>query len=94
MSPSQFKSTIRMVVGSFAAGAGAMVVFGLIGPVMVQTSLSVREAMAADLRQEAPLIEPLDVQAIEAQLAAAERSMAAARASTDDDIARLARLTR
>jgi len=93
MSP-QLKSTVRMVIGSFAAGAGAMVLFGLIGPVMVQSSLSVREAMAAELAAEAPLIQPLDVAAIERQLDAANSSLDAARASTADDIARLDALTR
>lgn len=92
MSP-HLKPTVRMVIGSFAAGAGAMVLFGLIGPVMVQSSLSVREAMAAELAAERPLIEPLDVAAIEAQLNAANASMEAARATTDDDIARLMALT-
>ncbi|MBL8531863.1 MAG: hypothetical protein JNK94_09025 [Hyphomonadaceae bacterium] len=43
---------------------------------------------------ERPVIEPLDVAAVRAQLAAAETTMAAARATTDDDIARLMRLTR
>jgi hypothetical protein len=91
MSP-HLKPTVRMVIGSFAAGAGAMVLFGLIGPVMVQSSLSVREAMAAELAAEQQVLAPLDVAAIERQLDAAQSSVNAARASTDDDIARLARL--
>jgi hypothetical protein len=81
-----------MVVASFAAGAGAMVLVGLVGPVAVQGGLSVRDAFASTVEERAPVIEPLDVVAIEAQLAAADRQMAEMRAGTDDDVARLARL--
>lgn len=89
MSPSQAKATIRMVVASFAAGAGAMVLVGLVAPVAMQGGLSMREAFANEMNQQAPAIEPLDVAAIEATLADAERSMAVARASTDDNVRRL-----
>ena len=92
MSPSQTKATMRMVVASFAAGAGAMVLVGLVGPVAVQGGLSVRDAFAANVEQTEPLIQPLNVEAIEAQLAAADRQMDEMRASTDDDVAHLAQL--
>ena len=65
----------------------------LVGPVAVKSGLSVREAFAAEVRQTQPMIEPLDVAAIEARLADADRTMTAMRATTDDDIARLRRLT-
>jgi len=41
------------------------------------------------MEQQAPALEPLDVVAIEAQLADAERLMAAAREGTDDNVSRL-----
>ena len=93
MSPSQTKATIRMVVASFAAGASAMALVGLVAPVAMQGGLSMREAFANEMTQQAPAVEPLDVAAIEATLADAERSMAAARASTDDNVSRLQALS-
>jgi len=93
MSPTQIRATTRMIVASFAAGVGAMVLVGLVAPVAMQGGLSVRDAMASQVEARAHLIEPLNVEAIEAQLTAAERAMAAARAETDDDMARLERLS-
>jgi hypothetical protein len=93
MSPSQVKATTRMVVASFAAGAGAMVLFGLVAPVAMQGGLSVRDAFAATVEQRAPAIEPLDVAAIEAQLAEADRAMTTMRDSTADEMAQLQRLS-
>ena len=92
MSPSNVKATVRMVVASFAAGAGAMVLVGLVAPVAMQGGLSMRDAFANEMNQQAPALEPLDVAAIEATLADAERSMASARASTDDNVSRLQQL--
>lgn len=92
MSPSNVKATVRMVVASFAAGAGAMVLVGLVAPVAMQGGLSMRDAFANEMTQQASAIEPLDVAAIEATLADAERSMAAARATTDDRVSRLQQL--
>ena len=89
MSPSNVKATVRMVVASFVAGASAMVLVGLVAPVAMQGGLSMRDAFANEMTQQAPAIEPLNVEAIEATLADAERSMAAARASTDDNVSRL-----
>ena len=93
MSPSQTKATIRMVVASFVAGAGAMVLVGLVAPVAMQGGLSMRDAFANEMTQQAPAVEPLNVVAIEATLAEAERSMDAARASTDDNVSRLQALS-
>lgn len=89
MSPSNVKATVRMVVASFVAGASAMALVGLVAPVAMQGGLSMREAFANEMEQQAPAIEPLDVAAIEAQLADAERLMADARTSTDDNVRRL-----
>ena len=89
MSSLQVKATVRMVVASFAAGAGAMALVGLVAPVAMQGGLSMRDAFADQLEQQAPVIAPLDVAAIEAQLADADRLMAAARETTDDNVGRL-----
>jgi hypothetical protein len=92
MSPSQTKATIRMVAASFAAGVSAMLLLGLVAPVAVQGGLSVRDAIALPDTQ-APIIEPLDVAAIEAQLAKAQAEMDASRARTDGAMERLERLS-
>ena len=89
MSPSNIKATVRMVVASFVAGASAMALVGLVAPVAMQGGLSMREAFANEMEQQAPALEPLDVVAIEAQLADAERLMAVAREGTDDNVSRL-----
>jgi len=89
MSPSNVKATVRMVVASFVAGASAMALVGLVAPVAMQGGLSMREAFANEMEQQAPALEPLDVVAIEAQLADAERLMAVAREGTDDNVSRL-----
>jgi hypothetical protein len=89
MSPSNLKATVRMVVASFVAGASAMALVGLVAPVAMQGGLSMREAFANEMEQQAPALEPLDVVAIEAQLADAERLMTAARQGTDDNVSRL-----
>ena len=94
MSPSHTKATVRMVVASFAAGAGAMALVGLVAPVAMKGGLSMRDAFAVQIEHQAPLIQPLDVVAIEAQLAEAERLMAAARETTDDNVTRLEALAR
>ncbi len=93
MTPSNAKATTRMIVASFVAGASAMVLMGLVAPVLVQSGPLVREAFASEMQHTRPVIEPLDVEAIQAQLAEADRAMDAVRATTDDDIARLRRLT-
>lgn len=93
MSPSQSKATARAVVASFVAGASAMVAVGLVVPVTVQSGLAIREAFASTMAAEAPLIAPLDVAAVEAQLAEVDRAVSASRASTADELARLDRLS-
>lgn len=94
MSPAdaKLKSTFRMIVGSFIAGAAAMVIVGLVAPMAVQGGLSVRDAMAATVDHNAPVVQPLDVTAVRAELAAADASMQAARVSTEASIERLDRL--
>lgn len=94
MSSSQTQAIRRMVVGSFAAGVGAMLLVGLVAPVAMKGGLSVRDAFAATIEQRQPAIEPLDVAAIEAQLAEADRLMAEMRASTSDEMVMLQRLAR
>ncbi len=93
MSLAQNKFTFHMVFASFVAGVGAMVLAGFVAPVAIKGGLTIREAMAATVRAEAPAIEPLDVAAIQAQLADAERSMESTRAATDGAMARLDRLS-
>lgn len=88
------KATTRMIATSFVAGAGLMLLVGLAVPLTQMGMLSVRGAEASTREVTGQLIEPLDVPAIQAQLAAADQSMRAARATTDDDIARLNSLTR
>lgn len=94
MSSPQVKATMRMVFASFAAGAGAMMLVGLVGPIAVQGGLSMREAMASQVETRAALVEPLDVEAIQAQLAAADAAMETMRASTADEMQRLEQLAR
>jgi len=94
MLSAQTKATTRMVVASFAAGVSAMVLLGLVAPVAMKGGLSVRDAFAAEVEQRAPAIEPLDVEAIEAQLAEADRLMAAMRETTADEMIQLERLSR
>ena len=95
MSPAdaKLKSTFRMIAGSFIAGAAAMVMLGLVAPMAVKGGLSVRDAMAATVDHSAPAVQPLNVAEIRAELAAADRSMDAARASTEASIERLDRLS-
>ncbi len=88
-------ATLRMVVASFGTGVCFMLCLGLALPLTAKGALwSVRAAEASAFERQAPLIEPLDVTAIEAQLDAAEASVISARASTAREIARLNRLTR
>lgn len=94
MSSSQTQAIRRMVVGSFAAGVGAMLLVGLVAPIAMKGGLSVRDAFAATIEQRQAAIEPLDVAAIEAQLAEADRLMADMRASTSDEVVMLQRLAR
>lgn len=88
------KATMRMIATSFAAGASLMLVVGLAVPLTQMGLLSVRGAEASERAQQEQLIQPLDVEAVRAQIAAADQTMQAARASTNDDIARLNQLTR
>jgi len=91
MTPTQ-KATFRLVAASFIAGAGAMVLVGLVGPIAVNGGLELREALAAQV-EERPAIEPLDVAAVRARLAEADRNLSSMRESTADDITRLQQLS-
>lgn len=93
MSPSNTKTTMRTVVASFLAGAGAVVLVGFVAPVTLKGGLSIRDAVAASFETREPAIEPLDVAAIEAQLARADREMQAMRETTADEMHRLDRLS-
>lgn len=87
------KPTIRIIATSFAAGAGAMVLAGLVVPVALQGGLSIRDAMAATVAAETvQTVEPLDVAAVQAQLAEAVRGIETARLATEGEIAKLDRL--
>jgi hypothetical protein len=94
MSPAdaKLKATTRTIVASFIAGASAMVLVGLIAPIAVKGGLSVRDAMAATVTT-APLVQPLDVAAVRAQIAAAQTTVDAARAETEGQIERLDQLS-
>jgi len=92
MSPTQRKATIRLVVGSFIGGASLMAVVGLVGPVAVQGGLSVRDAFASRFQEPAPLIEPLDVATIQAELDEAGRAVETMREATADEFQHLDRL--
>ena len=87
------KANTRMIVASFVAGAGAMVLVGFVAPVTLKGGLSIRDAVAASMQSSEPAIEPLDVAAIEAQLAEADRQMEEMRATTADEVGRLQRLS-
>ena len=95
MSPADAKvnATIRTVTGSFLAGAAAMVMLGLIAPIAVKGGLSIRDAWAATSLHNGPAVEPINVAQVRAQLAEAERSMEAARQSSQASIERLDRLS-
>jgi hypothetical protein len=83
----------RVIIASFAAGIGVMLLVGLVAPVAATGGLSLASAEARAFEAVAPAIEPLDVAAIEATLADAERSMALSRQVTDATIDRLERLS-
>lgn len=93
MSPANNKATLKMVTASFIAGFGAMVLAGFVAPIAFKGGLSIRDAMASTVEAEAPTIEPLDVVAIQAQLAEVDRTMATSRAATEGAIERLDRLS-
>jgi uncharacterized protein involved in high-affinity Fe2+ transport len=92
MSSAQQKTTLRMVVASFAAGVGAMTLVGLAAPLV--RDFATREALASTLTQEEPAtIQPLDVAAVRAQLVDASQRMETTRAATSHAMSRLERLS-
>lgn len=82
-------STFRLIVGSAAAGVGAMVLAGLIIPAMVTGGLNLT-ATAAPYTQRPQLIQPLDLPSINATLADVKGDLDTARAETDPMVNRLA----
>lgn len=93
MSPVQNKSNMRMIAASFVAGVGAMSLVGIVAPLVMKDGLNVREAMAATVERQAPAVQPLDVEAVQAELAASELRMEATRAATERAMNRLERLS-
>jgi uncharacterized protein involved in high-affinity Fe2+ transport len=92
MSSAQQKSTLRMIVASFAAGVGAMTLVGLAAPIV--NDIATREALASTLAREEPAtIQPLDVAAVRAQLVDANQRMETTRAATSHAMNRLERLS-
>lgn len=87
------KFNLRMITASFAAGVGFMVFVGLVAPTIVKGGLSLTAANASTIEAEAPVIVPLDVAAVRAQLAEADRTMATTRAATDSAMNRLEQLS-
>ena len=82
----------RLIAASFALGVGVMAAVGLVAPTIVMGGLSMRSAAAETMAQHQQLIAPLDVRAINAQLAQAQTEMDAARRTTDPMVDRLERL--
>ncbi len=91
MSSSTNKATVRMIAASFAAGVSAMMLLGLVAPVVMRGGLEMREAMASTVEAKPEI--GLDVAAVEAQLAEADRAMNAMRATTDSEMQRLQALS-
>ncbi len=83
---------VRLIAASFAAGAGMMMLAALVAPLVAKGGLSMREADARVMEAVAPAIVALDLEAINAELASAERTMAVTQAATDAAVARLERL--
>lgn len=94
MSRTHASTVTRVVLTSFAAGVGAMALVGLVAPIAMKGGLSLTDAAAMTGEAPQQLIEPLDVAAIEADLARANTAMQEMRARTDDEIAQLERLSR
>jgi hypothetical protein len=94
MSPAdeKLKATFRVITGSFLAGAAAMVMLGFVAPVAVKGGLSIRDAWAATAGPSGPVIQPINVPQVRAQLAQAERSMEVAREASQASMDRLDRL--
>jgi hypothetical protein len=82
----------RMIVTSFATGVGLMMLAGAMVTASKNGGLAMPSATAATLEHQAPLIEPLDIVAIQAELAGAEAAMQAAAVATDPKVAQLERL--
>ena len=84
-------SQMRMIVGSFAAGVGAMALSALVVSVAAGGGFSVQLAHAGTVEARAPAVEPLNLPVLEAQLNQADTILQVARARTDSEVARLER---
>ena len=90
----EIRANKRIIFASFAGGVGAMLLVGLVAPVAMSGDLGMRDAEARTMVQQTPVIEPLDVEAIEATLAQAQADMSSSRDTTDQMMNRLHRLAR
>jgi hypothetical protein len=86
-------SHTRVVLASFAAGVGSMLAAGLLAPVLMKGGLSLADADAATAAAKAPVIEPLDIEAVQAQLQDADRVMRVSRTRTGQAMDRLEHLS-
>ena len=86
------RRNLRVVLASFSAGVGAMVMLGLVAPVAAQSALSVADAEAAPVASIEPAVAPLDLDAINADLAVAEQALRQSARDTDRAVSRLRRI--
>ncbi|MES1158633.1 MAG: hypothetical protein ABUL42_01945 [Terricaulis silvestris] len=88
-------SQARMVAVSFAGGVAAMALAGLVCTVVAGGGLSLSAAHAAPLSHHvsAPAVAPLDVAAIQAQLAQSDSDMRQTQNATDGAMTRLQSLS-
>lgn len=85
---------VRLIAASFAAGVGAMTAVALAATLVGEGGLSLANAEASSIEAVSQPVIVLDVAAVEAQLALAEREMSRAQAATDGEMSRLERLSR
>jgi hypothetical protein len=93
MSPAQNKSNMRVIAASFIAGAGTMTLVGIVAPLAMKDDLSAHAALAATAELHAPAVQPLNVEAVKAELAASQVRMEATRAATEHAMKRLEQLS-
>ena len=87
------KPSFRMIAANFASGVIAMVLAGLVAPTLVKGTLSLAYADVPAIERREPVIAPLDLAALRADLAEADRALLAGRAATDGAINRLETLS-
>jgi len=92
----QEQSYVRAITSSLIAGVVAMTVVGAVGSFIVHGGLDTPTAAASTPDErfgEIPVIRPLDVRAVQAQLAQAEAAMRVTQDATARSMARLERLS-